>query len=238
MKVRWASFASDEDAHYDDVVDFDASDIEPTVTWGVTPAQAIGVGERIPTADTGSELDQELVTSALDYMKLRADAPIKGTPIQVAFIGSCTNGRLSDFEAVAEVIKGHQVASHVRAIAVPGSEKVDAAARALGLHEVFEAAGFEVAISADQAGRIIDRLVRPKYNAALTFLDEGLATAGDMDLTCRLGLGYSNGPIERLEQGGLAHHFDVTKALFEVYGTPAYAPGRRATVAKQRRSRE
>ena len=143
MKVRWASFASDEDAHYDDVVEFDASDIEPTVTWGVTPAQAIGVGERIPTADTGSELDQELVTSALDYMKLREDAPIKGTPIQVAFIGSCTNGRLSDFEAVAEVIKGHQVASHVRAIAVPGSEKVDAAARALGLHEVFEAAGFE-----------------------------------------------------------------------------------------------
>ena len=103
---------------------------------------------------------------------------------------------------------------------------------------MFEAAGFEVAISADQAGRIIDRLVRPKYNAALTFLDEGLATAGDMDLTCRLGLGYASGPIERLEQGGLAHHFDVTKALFEVYGTPAYAPGRRATVAKQRRSRE
>ena len=103
---------------------------------------------------------------------------------------------------------------------------------------MFEAADFEVAISADQAGRIIDRLVRPKYNAALTFLDEGLATAGDMDLTCRLGLGYSNGPIEGLEQGGLAHHFDVTKALFEVYGTPAYAPGRRATVANQRRLRD
>ena len=108
-----------------------------------------------------------------------------------------------------------------------------AAARA-----IFEAAGFEVAVSADQAGRIIDRLVRPKYNAALTFLDEGLATADDMDMTCRLGLGYTNGPIERLEQGGLAHHFDVTKALFEVYGTPAYAPGRRATVAKKRRSAE
>ena len=103
---------------------------------------------------------------------------------------------------------------------------------------MFEAAGFEVAVSTDQAGRIIDRLVRPKYNAALTFLDEGLATAGDMDLTCRLGLGYAKGPIERLEQGGLAHHFDVTKGLFEVYGTPAYAPGRRATVAKQRQSAE
>ena len=84
MKARWAGFASDEDAYYDDVVDFDASDIEP-VTWGVTPAQAIGVGERIPTAETGSELDQELVTSALDYMKLRADAPIKGTPIRCLY---------------------------------------------------------------------------------------------------------------------------------------------------------
>lgn len=104
-----------------------------------------------------------------------------------------------------------------------------AAARA-----VFEAAGFVVVVSADQAGRIVDRLVRPKYNAALRFLDEGLATAKDMDTTCRLGLGYSDGPVERVERGGLAHHHDVTGALFEVYGTPAYAPARRAVVAKQR----
>ncbi len=104
-----------------------------------------------------------------------------------------------------------------------------AAARA-----VFEAAGLKVVVCADQAGRIIDRLVRPKYNAALRLLDEGLAAAKDMDTTCRLGLGYRDGPIERVERGGLAHHHDVTKALFEVYGTPAYAPARRAVVAKQR----
>lgn len=102
---------------------------------------------------------------------------------------------------------------------------------------LFEDAGFEVAVTADQAGRIIDRLVRPKYNAALAFLDEGLASAADMDLTCRLGLGYADGPIERLERGGLAHHFDTTKALFDVYGTPAFAPGRRAVVAKQRQGK-
>jgi 3-hydroxybutyryl-CoA dehydrogenase len=102
---------------------------------------------------------------------------------------------------------------------------------------VFEAAGLTVVVCSDQPGRIIDRLVRPKYNAALLFLDEGLATAKDMDLTCRLGLGYPDGPIERLERGGLAHHYDVTKALFDVYGTPAYAPARRALVAKQRGSR-
>ena len=99
---------------------------------------------------------------------------------------------------------------------------------------VFEEAGFTVVVCADQAGRIVDRVVRPKYNAALRFLDEGLATAKDMDVTCRLGLGYRDGPIERVERGGLANHYDVTAALFEVYGTAAYAPARRAVVAKQR----
>jgi 3-hydroxybutyryl-CoA dehydrogenase len=99
---------------------------------------------------------------------------------------------------------------------------------------VFEAAGFVVVVASDQAGRIVDRLVRPKYNAALRFLDEGLATTGDMDLTCRLGLGYADGPIERVTRGGLSYHHDVTRLLFETYGTKGYAPARRAIVAKQR----
>jgi 3-hydroxybutyryl-CoA dehydrogenase len=112
----------------------------------------------------------------------------------------------------------------------PGSKpQAIAAAKA-----VFEAAGLTVVVCADQAGRIIDRLVRPKYNAALRFLDEGLATAKDMDTTCRLGLGYPDGPIERVERGGLAYHYDVSRALFEVYGTPGHAPARRAVVAKAR----
>ena len=107
-----------------------------------------------------------------------------------------------------------------------------AAAKAL-----FEAAGFAVVVCSDQVGRIIDRLVRPKYNVALRFLDEGLATAKDMDLTCRLGLGYPDGPIERVERGGLAYHHDVTAALFAVTGGAAYAPARRAVVAKQRQGK-
>ncbi|MFM9848665.1 MAG: 3-hydroxyacyl-CoA dehydrogenase family protein [Hyphomicrobiaceae bacterium] len=102
---------------------------------------------------------------------------------------------------------------------------------------VLESAGLTVVVCSDQPGRIIDRLVRPKYNAALRFLDEGLATAKDMDLTCRLGLGYADGPIERVERGGLAYHYDVTKALFDVFATPAYAPSRRAIVAKQRETK-
>ncbi len=103
---------------------------------------------------------------------------------------------------------------------------------------VFEGAGLTVVVCADQAGRIIDRLVRPKYNAALRLLDEGLATAGDLDTTCRLGLGYRDGPVERVTRGGLAHHHDVTRALFNVYGTAAFAPARRAVVAAARRERE
>jgi 3-hydroxybutyryl-CoA dehydrogenase len=110
------------------------------------------------------------------------------------------------------------------------AESAVAAARA-----VFEAAGLQVVVCADQAGRIVDRLVRPKYNAALRFLDEGLASAADMDLTCRLGLGYADGPIERVARGGLAYHHDVTQALFATYGTAAYAPARRALVAAARR---
>jgi 3-hydroxybutyryl-CoA dehydrogenase len=99
---------------------------------------------------------------------------------------------------------------------------------------VLQAAGLQVALCSDQAGRIIDRLVRPKYNAALRLLDEGLATQSDMDLTCRLGLGYPDGPIERVVRGGLADHYAISTALFETYGTPGYAPARRSVVAAQR----
>ena len=141
--ARWRSYASDADAEYDDVVVIDGSAIEPTVTWGVTPGQAISIGERIPKPALVEGLDQELMEDALRYMQLDSEAPIAGTQIDVAFIGSCTNGRLSDFKAVAAAIQGHRVADHVRAIAVPGSEKVDADARALGLDQIFEEAGFD-----------------------------------------------------------------------------------------------
>lgn len=99
---------------------------------------------------------------------------------------------------------------------------------------VFESAGLQVALCGDFAGRIVDRLVRPYYNAALRRLDEGLASADDLDKTLKLGLGYPHGPIDLLERTGLHHHHDVTQALFEAYGDAAYAPARRARVAKQR----
>jgi len=106
------------------------------------------------------------------------------------------------------------------------------------VRQVFEAAALAVSVCADHAGRIIDRLVRPKYNAALRLLDEGLATQADMDLTCRLGLGYPDGPIERVIRGGLADHFAVTSALFETFGASAYAPARQAVIAARREKRK
>jgi 3-hydroxybutyryl-CoA dehydrogenase len=108
-------------------------------------------------------------------------------------------------------------------------------AAAIAAAQTFLAAsGLAVALCGDFAGRIVDRLVRPYFNAALAKLDEGLASAGDLDLTVTLGLGYPTGPAALLERSGLVHHFDVSAALFAAYGEPAYAPSRRARVAKER----
>ena len=107
-----------------------------------------------------------------------------------------------------------------------------AAARA-----AFEAAGLKVAVCGDFPGRIVDRLIRPYLNAALRRLDEKLASAEDMDKTLCLGLGYPEGPISLLERTGMAEHHDVTSALYQALGQEAYAPARRAQVAKARAAR-
>ncbi|TLD70111.1 3-isopropylmalate dehydratase large subunit [Phragmitibacter flavus] len=140
----WLAVASDEDAVYDDVVNIRAEDIPPTVTWGVSPDQAIAVTETVPTPEgAANAVVRESIIEALEYMKLPAGEPIKGIKIDVAFVGSCTNGRLSDFREVAKFLKGRKVASHVKAIAVPGSQVVDVLARNEGLDKVFTDAGFE-----------------------------------------------------------------------------------------------
>lgn len=100
--------------------------------------------------------------------------------------------------------------------------------------QLFQKHGLKTAVCRDFPGRIINRLIRPYFNAVLRRLDEGLATAADMDLTLKLGLGYPEGPVGLLERTGLADHHDVTLALFQALGDPAYVPARRARVAKQR----
>jgi 3-isopropylmalate/(R)-2-methylmalate dehydratase large subunit len=139
----WTSVRSDADAQYDDVVVFDAAEIEPTVTWGITPGQGIGVTETIPTMDELDEGDRSIAKEAYDYMQLTPGQAIAGTKVDVCFIGSCTNGRISDLREAAKVAQGRQVVEGVTAFVVPGSEAVKQAAEAEGLHEIFKAAGFE-----------------------------------------------------------------------------------------------
>ena len=139
----WRSFASDDGCEYDDVVRIDAADIPPTVTWGINPGQAIGVDESIPSPDSVNDDDRAGTIEALEYMKLNAGAALEGTPIDVAFLGSCTNGRLSDLEEVAKHINGHKVKAGIKAIVVPGSQIVSQMAVEKGLDKVFIEAGFE-----------------------------------------------------------------------------------------------
>jgi 3-isopropylmalate/(R)-2-methylmalate dehydratase large subunit len=140
---RWKSFASDEGCHYDDVVNINAEDIAPTVTWGINPGQAIFIHENVPTVESSPESEKANVKEALEHMKLLPGAPIKGTKIDVAFFGSCTNGRTSDFIEAAKYLKGYKVASGVKAIAVPGSQIVKYQCEELGIDKVFKEAGFE-----------------------------------------------------------------------------------------------
>jgi 3-isopropylmalate/(R)-2-methylmalate dehydratase large subunit len=140
---KWASFASDEGCHYDDIVKINASDIGPTVTWGINPSQAIGIDESIPDPSLVDQKEKASIEEAIDYMKITPGAPIKGTPIDVAFIGSCTNGRISDLEEVASQIHGHKVKEGIKAIVVPGSQVVSKVAEEKGLDKIFTDAGFE-----------------------------------------------------------------------------------------------
>lgn len=142
--VRWLSFASDPDAEFDDVVEIDAGTIEPTVTWGISPDHGISISGTIPDPeDARGAAERATIEEALAYMKLPPGAPIAGVPIDVAFIGSCTNGRISDFREVARFIAGHQVAAGVQAIAVPGSQIVAIQCEQEGIDQVFRDAGFE-----------------------------------------------------------------------------------------------
>jgi 3-isopropylmalate/(R)-2-methylmalate dehydratase large subunit len=139
----WRSMASDRDVVYADRVEYDGPSIAPTVTWGINPGQAIGVDERVPHPASVADEERASLAEALDFMALRPGEPIAGAKIDVAFIGSCTNGRISDLREAARVARMGQVAPGVRTYVVPGSQEVQRQAEAEGLPEVFRAAGFD-----------------------------------------------------------------------------------------------
>lgn len=140
----WKTLRTDEDAAYDKTVEIDVSNLAPQVTWGTNPGQVMGVDERVPVpADMTDPVERAGAEAALRYTELKAGAPILGTRIDTVFIGSCTNGRIEDFRAAAEIVRDRKVAPGVRALAVPGSGEVKRLAEEEGLDRIFRDAGFE-----------------------------------------------------------------------------------------------
>ncbi len=139
----WSSLASDNDASYDDEVEIFANELTPVVTWGINPGQSVSVIETIPSPDELPKSDRASAVDAIDYMGFKPGQKVTGTKVDVAFIGSCTNARLSDLREAAKIIRGHRVSGDVTALVVPGSTGVRIAAEREGLHEVFREAGFD-----------------------------------------------------------------------------------------------
>ncbi len=140
----WRSLVTDEGAVFDSEVRIDAASLRPTITWGTNPAQSVNIDGAVPDPDSlGTAAERHAAQRALEYMGLRPGTAIRDIGVDTVFIGSCTNGRLADLRAAADVVRGRKVSPSVRAIVVPGSARVKAEAEAEGLDAVFAAAGFE-----------------------------------------------------------------------------------------------
>ena len=140
----WATLNSDIDARFDAEIDIDCASVSPTVTWGTSPGHAIPIDGSIPDPDQAeNEAENHAMRQALKYVGLAPGEMISGIPIQAAFIGSCTNSRLSDLRIAAEILKGKSVAPGIRAICVPGSTQIKVKAENEGLDKIFKQAGFE-----------------------------------------------------------------------------------------------
>jgi len=143
-KAYWESIRSDGTAEYDDVVTIDVDGMDPMVTWGINPGQVIEVSEPVPAPGSfEARTDQEAAERALEHMGIEPGQSMLGYDVDVAFLGTCTNGRVSDFEVAAEVLEGRQVADDVRALAVPGSETVREQCERRSVDETFIEAGFQ-----------------------------------------------------------------------------------------------
>ncbi len=141
---RWRQLASDEGASYDKQVEIDADRLEPMITFGTSPGMGIPITGAIPDPNAIADpMERESVRKALRYMDLEGGKPLLGHPVNVVFVGSCTNGRLADLRQAASVLKGRKVSPHVRTLIVPGSYEVKRLAEAEGLDQIFSAAGAE-----------------------------------------------------------------------------------------------
>jgi 3-isopropylmalate/(R)-2-methylmalate dehydratase large subunit len=140
--ARWRALPSDPGARFDSVIEIDASELSPFVTWGTNPGMVVPITSRVPELPK-TEAERASALRMLEYMGLEPGTPMEQIRVDRVFIGSCTNSRLEDLRAAARVAKGHRVASSVRAMVVPGSQNVKHAAEEEGLDKIFQAAGFE-----------------------------------------------------------------------------------------------
>ncbi len=141
---EWRTLVTDERATFDKEVHLDAAEIEPFLSWGTNPGQVVPLSGRVPEPDSFADpVERNAAERALEYMGLQAGTPMKDVPVDVIFIGSCTNGRIEDLRAVADVAKGRRVASNLRTYVVPGSHQVKAQAEAEGIDKVLLDAGFD-----------------------------------------------------------------------------------------------
>lgn len=142
--AHWRGLRSDEEAVFDREVSIDCGALQPQVTWGISPQQVVGIGDRVPDPASSPDAEsRELAVKALAYMRIAPGTPLRGVPVDAAYIGSCTNARLSDLRAAAAVLRGRRVHPGLQAVCVPGSSAVKRAAEAEGLDRVFRDAGFE-----------------------------------------------------------------------------------------------
>jgi 3-isopropylmalate/(R)-2-methylmalate dehydratase large subunit len=144
MVEYWKTLPSDPDAEYDEELYYDASDIEPMITYGTNPGMGIKISERIPYEDSVEEEERKSFQKSLDYMDLQQDDPLLGKQVNYVFIGSCTNARIEDLRMVADLVKGKRKADNVNAMIIPGSRQVEKQAREEGLDKILETAGFEL----------------------------------------------------------------------------------------------
>jgi 3-isopropylmalate/(R)-2-methylmalate dehydratase large subunit len=136
--VRWRELSSDADAEFDKTVDIDGSELQPMVTFGTNPGMVVPINDPIPAAKGDASFRK-----ALAYMQLDPGKPLSDAQVDVVFVGSCTNSRLSDLQQAADILRDRKIAGHVRMLIVPGSQQVKKEAESLGLHDVFQAAGAE-----------------------------------------------------------------------------------------------
>lgn len=142
--TEWRTLVSDDDASFDATVEIDGTQLAPAITWGTNPSQVVAINGVIPSPDEFTDsAERNAAERALEYMGLTAGTPVSAIPVDVVFIGSCTNSRIEDLRAAAAVIQGRTVAANVRALVVPGSHRVKTQAENEGLDQLFTAAGFE-----------------------------------------------------------------------------------------------